>query len=376
VNKTFDIIIIGGGIIGTSAGYYLSKLGKRVLILEKEFLTSGSTGRCISGIRQQFSTPATIQTAMESVRIFKSMKEELNLDVEWKNSGYLFLAHSEDIVEMLKKNTIIQKQFGLDVEFISADECKKIIPLMDIDGLIGGNWCPSDGQANPFLAVKGFAEGIKRNGGSILIKSEVVDLGIKNGKIDSVSTSSGDIYFADQVLNAAGPWAKDVGIMAGIELQVKPERHEALITERVEYLGVPMVVDYRPDGGYFVQRISGQFIACYTPEKQITGHRKDSSFEFIVEMSKRMYRIIPALKNVSILRQWAGSYAMTPDGSPIIGETDIKGFYTCVGMCGHGFMLGPALGKYISQYMMDGSWPFEIDEFTYGRQFGEKEKMA
>lgn len=376
MSKTFDAIVIGGGIIGTAAGYHLSKRGLKVLLLEKDYLAAGSTGRCITGIRQQFSTPATIQTAMESVRMFRSMKEELELDVEWKNSGYIFLAHSEDMVEMFKKNIAIQKTFGLDVEFISADECKKIVPLLDADGLIGGAWCPSDGQANPFLVVRGYVDGIRRNGGEVKIASEVIRISVEKGKVRSVSTSGGDTYSAPRILNAAGPWAKNVGALAGVALEVEPDRHEALITEGVRYMGVPMLVDYRKDGGYFVQRVTGQFIGCFTPEKRVPGFSRESTLEFLVEMSRRMCRLIPAIKQVAVLRQWAGSYSMTPDGSPIVGETDVKGFYCCVGMCGHGFMLGPALGKFIAQYMTEGSWSIPMEEFAFGRFFGEKERMA
>jgi sarcosine oxidase subunit beta len=136
MNKNYDAIVIGGGIAGTSTGYYLSESKAKVLVLEKDFLTAGSTGRCITGIRQQFSTPATIRSAMEAVRLFNTMKDELGIDVEWKPSGYLFLAHTDDKVQMYRKNIAIQRQFGLDVDFIDADQCRKIVPLLDTNGLI------------------------------------------------------------------------------------------------------------------------------------------------------------------------------------------------------------------------------------------------
>ena len=149
--NSYDVIVIGGGIIGTATGYYLSKSGLRVMLLEKDYLTAGSTGRCITGIRQQFSTPTSIQTAMESVRLFQNLKDELNLHVEWASSGYLFLAHTQEYVDMFKKNIEIQTGFGLDVAFIDAETCQKIVPKLDTDGLLGAAYCPSDGQANPFL---------------------------------------------------------------------------------------------------------------------------------------------------------------------------------------------------------------------------------
>jgi sarcosine oxidase subunit beta len=376
MSNTFDAIVIGGGIIGTSTGYYLSRHGLKVLLLEKDFLTAGSTGRCITGIRQQFSTPATIQTAMKSVDLFKTMHKEFDRDVEWSDSGYLFLAHSPELKSLFEKNITIQRQYGLDVSFISAEACQKIVPLLDVEELIGAAWCPSDGQANPFLVVRGYSDGIRKNGGEVKIKSEVGSIEVSGGKVRSVSTRSGETYHAPVVINAAGPWAKQVGAMAGVTLNVEPDRHEALITEGVQYARIPMVVDYRPDGGYFVQRLSGQFIGCFTPEKKVPGFSTDSTLEFLVEMSRRMCRLIPALENVAVLRQWAGSYSMTPDGNPIVDKTDLDGFYCSVGMCGHGFMLGPALGQYLADYIVHGKWEIAMDEFAFGRSFGEKESMA
>jgi sarcosine oxidase subunit beta len=298
------------------------------------------------------------------------------MDVEWKDSGYLFLAHTQDKVELFRKNIALQNKFGLDVQFIGAEGCKKIVPHLDVEGLIGGAWCPSDGQANPFLVVRGYADGIRRNRGTILSGSEAVKILVEKGTVRSVTTASGDTYSAPQIVNTAGPWAREVGKLAGVNLPVDPERHEALITEGVQYEGIPMLVDYRAEGGYFVQRVTGQFIGCFTPEKQVPGKSTDSTLEFLVEMSRRMCRLVPALENVAVLRQWAGSYCMTPDGNPIVDQTDVKGFYCSVGMCGHGFMLGPALGKYMAHFMTEGSWPVPMDEFAYGRSFGEREKMA
>jgi len=376
MNKSHDAIIIGGGIIGTATGYYLAAKGLNVLLLEKDYLTAGSTGRCITGIRQQFSTPATIQTAMESVRLFSHMKEELGQDVEWTNSGYLFLAHEESKASTFKKVIALQQEYGLDVRFISAEECRTIVPLLNTDDLLGASWCPSDGQANPFLVVKAYTDNIKSLGRTIRIGEEVVSLQVSGSRIQSLTTKAGNTYSAPIILNAAGPWAREVGLMAGVDLPVYPERHEALITDGVSYMNIPMLVDYRAEGGYFVQRVTGQFIGCYTPEKQVPGKNTESSLEFIVEMARRMCRLIPALENVAILRQWAGSYCMTPDGSPIVDETDVKGFFSSVGMSGHGFMLGPALGKFMADFMVDKSWPFDMKEFSFGRSFGAKEDMA
>jgi len=375
MNRNYDIIIIGGGIIGTASAYYLSGRGMKVLLLEKNFLTAGSTGRCISGVRQQFSSPTTIQLAMTSVRLFKILQDE-NVDIEWKNSGYLFLAYSEDIVRMLKKNITIQQQYGLDVSFITPEACKKQVPLLNADNLIGAAWCGSDGQANPFLTVKAYADGTTKNGGTILIGEEVSAIKTAANRIESVTTTGGEVYSAPAVLNAAGPWAECVNQMVGLSMPLEPERHEALITEGVEYCSIPMLVDYRPDGGYFMQRVTGQFIGCFTPKPNIPGRNIDSSLDFLADMSSRMVRLVPAIQHLAVLRQWAGSYTMTPDGSPILGQTEIDGFYCAVGMNGHGFMLGPAIGQAMAQYITEKQWPIPLAELEYGRNYGKKEDMA
>ena len=142
MNNAYDVIIVGGGIIGTATGYYLSKRGRKVLLLEKDFLTAGSTGRCITGIRQQFSTPATIKASMASVELFKGMKDELGMDVEWMDSGYMFMAYDQAKVEAFKKNIEIQRQFGLDVSFITPEEAKAMVPPSQYPGPPGRGLVP------------------------------------------------------------------------------------------------------------------------------------------------------------------------------------------------------------------------------------------
>ncbi|OQX82981.1 hypothetical protein B6D60_11275 [candidate division KSB1 bacterium 4484_87] len=367
----YDVIIVGGGIIGTATGYYLAKSGKKILLLEKKYLGAGSTGRCIGGIRAQFSTETTIRVAMESVRLFGEMEDEFGFSVEWADSGYLFLAFTEAQKEGFLNVMKIQHEMGLNVKFLEPEEIREKFPFVNVDHCLGGTWCDSDGQADPFFVLKGYSLGIKRFDGEILTNEEVTEIEQQAGKF-RVRTRSGKTFWAKQILNAAGPDAFDVGQMVGLDLPVAPERHEAMITEGVEYVGIPMIVDYRSDGCYFQQRLTGQIIGCYTPEVRVPGKSVETTFEFLTEMSRRMLRVIPALEPVPVLRQWAGSYTMTPDGNPIVDETSVPNFFVSVGMSGHGFMLGPALGKNLAYYMVHGSWEHDMDEFSFSRNFGSK----
>ncbi len=375
--KNYDAIIVGGGIIGLATGFYLSKFGKKVLVIEKRYPGAGSTGRCIGGIRQQFSTSGTIQLARESLNLFKELEKEFGFSVEFYQGGYLLLAHTEEQKSIFLKNIEIQKSFGINVEFISAEDIKKQFPYVNTEGLLGGAFSPEDGQAFPFLVLKGFIKGITKNGGEILTETEVSSLIEQNGKIEGVKLSDGKIINSEIVINAAGPWAKELSETVDIELPFAPERHEAFITVKIKKFEpiIPMLVDYRKDGCYFNQRINGQIIGCYTPVPNYPGKSTKETFEFLYEMSRRTARLVPTLEKVHVLRQWAGSYTMTPDGNPVIDKTEIEGYFVAGGMSGHGFMLGPATGKLLASLIAEDKFYINMSEFSLKRKFQSKELL-
>jgi sarcosine oxidase subunit beta len=376
VKRSADAVVIGAGVIGAATGYYLAKKGLKVLVLERDFPCAGSTGRCIGGIRAQFTHDLTIRVMMESVRLFQGLGDELGEDIEWYQGGYLFLAFDAKRKQAFLDAIAIQKKYGLDVRFVLPDDCERIAPGLDPTGLLGGAYCPTDGQANPFKVTYGYLEGIKRLGGGLVVGCEVKKVNRLEGKVVSVTDAKGDEYSCGMLLNAAGCWADEVGSMADVEVPVRADRHESLVTEAVERVFDPMLVDYRSDGCYFVQHSgTGHFIGCYTPVPLVPGHNVEATDEFITEMPRRMVRLVPKLAGVKVLRQWAGSYEMSPDGNPICGGTPLRGFYVSGGMSGHGFMFAPALGKLMAEQMTEGRASISLDEFFLSRSFGKAEAM-
>jgi sarcosine oxidase subunit beta len=375
MDNTSDVIIIGGGIIGCATGYYLAQKGFKVNLLEKDYLTSGSTGRCIGGIRQQFSTELSIRVAMEAMKKFATMSAELEQDIEFHQGGYLFLAHSEEKKNTYLKLIEIQRRMGLDVDYVGVREIEKLVPGIDPTDLLGGAYCSSDAQANPFLIVDGYAKQIRKKG-NVFVQKNVTGIKVDNGKVSAVTTSDRETFYAPVVINAAGPNARDIAQLVNIDLPIYPERHEAMITEQMERFFDMMIVDYRPDGCYFNQKWGkGSIIGCYTPTPNIPGLNLGTSFEFAKEMGRRMARLIPRLSNSKMMRQWSGSYEMTPDGNPILDKSDIDGFWVVGGMCGHGFMLGPEIGWLAAEYIARGKTPYDINEFALKRDFRGKEVM-
>jgi len=373
MNKSYDVVIVGGGIIGMATAHYLSQNKIKIALVERKHIGSGSTGRCIGGIRQQFSTPAAIRLMQENIRLFSEMEEEFNHSVEFHQGGYLFLAHNENMVEVFKKNLKIQNQENVNVSLLSPDEIKKIVPHLNIEGVLAGAYCPDDAQAFPFQVLEGYRQKIDDRGGAFFLGNPVID--IKKSKNFTLTLSDGLELEAPKVLLSAGPWTGELAKCLDLNLPFFPERHEAVITERITKFFEPMIVDYRSDGCYFHQLISGQVIACYTPVPNVPGIHEDVSFEFLPQISWRMSRLIPHLKKASFLRNWSGSYTMTPDGNPIVDQSDIDGLYIASGMSGHGFMFGPAIGKHLANFMLTDQWDADFSEFSIKREFKSKENM-
>jgi len=375
-SRTADTLVIGGGIIGAAAGYYLAQRGQKVVLLERDFPCSGSTGRCIGGIRAQFTHDLSIRVMLESVRLFSGLEAELGRGVDWFQGGYLFLAFDEARKQAFLEAIGIQRRYGLKVDFVSPADCGRIVPGLNSEGLLGGAYCATDGQADPFKVTYGYLAGIRRLGGEVLVGTEVDRVNARSGRVVSVRTRAGDEFFAPNVLNAAGSWADEIGRMAGVDVPVKADRHESLVTEAAERLFDPMLVDYRADGCYFVQHIgTGHFIGCYTPVALVPGRRVDSSGEFLTEMPRRMVRLVPRLAGLKVLRQWAGSYEMSPDGNPLCGRTPVAGFYVAAGMSGHGFMFGPAIGRLMAELIDCGKTSLPLDQFALDRDFGRAEAL-
>lgn len=357
-NKTFDAIIIGAGSLGTPAAYYLAKVGLKVLVLDSvSSVGQGSNKRAIGGIRATHSDPAKIRLCLRSIEIFSTFRETYGEDIEWDPCGYTFVAYTPREETILKDLLKVQKTFGLNIDWYDADELRKIIPDLNPRGLIGGTFSPNDGSASPLLANHAYYTMAKELGVTFRFSEPVTGLKLNHQRIESV-ISSLDEYPAGIVINAAGAEAAQIGKMAGLELPVRPDSHEAAITESVARFLGPMIVDIRPAAGssnyYFYQHITGQIIFCITPSPNAWGDNVDETSSFLPMVSRRMLEIMPRLKNIRVRRTWRGLYPMTPDGFPIVGwAPGVDNLLLGVGLCGQGFMLGPSTGELLTRLVTD-----------------------
>jgi len=371
-----SIVIIGGGITGCATAYYLAEKGyKDVVLLEKSFLSSGATGRCGAGVRQQWGTRQNCFLARESMRVFENLNDILKTkrDVELKQKGYLLLAFSEKEKEQFKRNIEVQHELNIPSKLVSPREAREIVPMLNTDDVVCGAFCPTDGHLNPFLTTIAYAEAAENLGVEINKGVTVNSIETINGLIKGVHTDKGFIE-TDKVLNAAGGWAQDVGKMVGLDLPVFSERHEILVTEPVEAVLDPMVMSFSYNI-YCQQSPHGSFIMGYGPKNEPHGKNTRSSHQFLYEMAKKVTGILPATKNLRVVRQWAGMYNISPDRQPIVCESEsVKGFYMAIGFSGHGFMLAPAIGMYMSDIIINGESCYDLT-LDLGR-FDREESIA
>jgi len=382
-NKSFDVIVVGAGSIGAPAALALAEAGLEVLVVDRyPSVGQGSNKRAIGGLRATHSDPAKIRICLRSLEIFATWKERHGDDVEWYKGGYSYVAYRPEEERTLKGLLAGQKAGGLNIDWLDPPDLLKVIPDLRRDGLIGGTFSPDDGNASPLLAIHAFYRRARTLGARFFFNERVTGLVVSGGRVAGVRTDKGE-YGAPVVINAAGPWGAEVAAMAGIDVPVRPDSHEAAVTEAVSRFLGPMVVDIRPVAGsanyYFYQHATGQVIFCITPSPSLWGMDIRETSSFLPMVASRMVALIPRLENLRVRRTWRGLYPMTPDGFPIVGwARELEGYMLAVGMCGQGFMLGPGLGELIGRMIQGKTSENDRETLTYlspYREFKGQEKL-
>jgi len=352
MNKTADIVIIGGGVSGVAIGYYLLKHGaKNVVLLERDYLAAGATGRCGAGIRQQWGSPLNCIMSKFSCEVYENAKEELGYpgSIEFHQGGYMLLISNQRELEQMKKNITVQNSLGIDSKLLSTDDAKKIIPILSTDNLLGATYYQKDGHLNPFNTVQAFAEAFKRLGGSILTNVNVTHIAVENDRVCGVDTNQGYIA-TEAVVSAGGGYTQQIAALAGLELPLYSERHNILVTEPLEPILSTMVMSMSLN--FYCQQVPhGSFIMGRSCENQPRDLRITADSHFPEAMAKTITDVMPPLANLRVLRQWAGLYNISPDKHPVYDRV-IDGYYVAAGFSGHGFMMAPATGQSMAEIIL------------------------
>ncbi|MFB6291014.1 MAG: NAD(P)/FAD-dependent oxidoreductase [Candidatus Bipolaricaulia bacterium] len=361
---TKDVIIIGGGITGLATAYYLTRHGLNdITIIEKDYVGSGSTGRCGSGIRAQFADKPTIKMMKRAEEGWKELSREL--DFEFEQTGYLYLHYTDEGLKRYLKLSELQNSLGVPTEILTPKQAKDVCELIEISEVKGASFNPEDGKAHPFDVVTAFREYFRKSDAELKEGSEVVGMKLnQKGELKLVETPD-ETYGGKVIVNAAGGWAQKLGNMLNLEIPVKPYRHQAMITEPFTKGTIePMIISMHHGDAYLTQTSRGGIIGGVgTPEDEPPSFNMTESLEFEKRASRAFGSIIPGLKEARILRHWAGYYAMSPDGNPLLGEYKIPGYYLAAGFSGHGYMMAPSVGKGISNQILGKDTDLPLDYY-------------
>ena len=368
--KTADVVVIGGGVMGTSTAYHLARRGvKDVVLVEKEpFFGIMSTGQCAGGIRHQFSSEINIRLSLESIRMLERFPEEMGQEVDLRFTGYLFLLTHEEDVATFRENVALQHALGVMTRWLGPDEIARLVPMMNLEGVLAGTFYERDGLCDPSSVVQGYVTNARRLGARLFTDTEAVGIRTEGGRITAVETNRGAIQ-TPVVVNACGAWAPQIGRMVGVDIPIQPIRRQIVVTTPIPEVppDFPFVIFFR-EALYFHREGEGILTGKSNPN-ETPGYKLavDSDWE-LVHMEEAMTRL-PVLEKAGLLSHWAGLYEVTPDAHPILGRIPgMEGFYVMAGFSGHGFMHGPIVGQLMAEEILDGrAHTVNIDPFRYDR---------
>jgi sarcosine oxidase subunit beta len=374
MKRAAEVVIVGGGCMGASVAYHLARLGVTdVVLLEREkMLGTGSTGRNAGGVRHQFSNEANIRLSIESIALLERFSDEVGHPIDFHQDGYLFLLSSPSSVETFKQNVALQRGLGVDVQWLDAREAGELAPGLSTDGVLAATFCQRDGIADPNGVTMGFAKTAQSLGVTVERDVEVTGISAAAGRVAAVETTRGPIQ-TRTVVNAAGPYARLIGTMAGAAVPVDPIRRHIFIAAPgtgQAALDVPsshiMVIDF--ETSFYFHREGAGLLFGMGDRQETPTFDTTVQWDFLPQVIDVAVTRLPALADASISHAWAGLYEMSPDGNPILGASDgIEGLYLINGFSGHGFQHSPAAGRILADLITGRDPHFDVAPFAAGR---------
>lgn len=359
--RAAEVIVIGGGAMGTSTLYHLTAAGCRdVVLLERDTLGSGSTSKAAGGIRAQFSDELNIRMSMENIRRFERFEDDFGVDIEFNQWGYLIMVN-EATLPAFRDALTLQRSLGVPSELLGPDEILGRIPQLRVDDIAGATFCPIDGYATPESVLQGYVGAAKSAGARVVQGCGVEELLTDEGRISGARTTMGDIS-APTVILAAGVWSVELAATVGLDLPVRPEARHVWFTEPGDPLPreLPLTIDFET-GFYFHREGDGLLI----------GGREDSLEALAPAATHRL----PVLEEMGIRQGWWGYYEMSPDHNALIGAAkDPPGLLYGTGFSGHGFQQAPVVGEYLADLALGRTPVFDLSPFSVERFAGSGPK--
>jgi sarcosine oxidase, subunit beta len=367
-----EVVVIGGGAIGTSIAFHLAEAGvPDVVLLERDELGTGSTCKAAGGVRAQFSDRINIELGARSLEAFTRFGRRPGQEIDLHQVGYLFLLSTDEDVASFERDVKLQNELGVRSRMIDVAEARALSPLIETDGLLAAAYSPDDGHCTPESVVLGYASAARRLGAALLTGVGVTGIDVEGGEARTVHTDRGAIT-AGTVVCAAGAWSQELGDMVGTPLPVTPVRRQIVFTEPMPDLPpvVPFTIDFATSY-YFHREGRGLLLGMSDPDQE-PGFHLSYSDEWLPRLGEAIQARTPSLLEVGIGNGWAGLYEVTPDHNALIGRSSATpNFLYATGFSGHGFLQAPAVGEVIRDLHLGrtpvvDTGPLSADRFRGG----------
>ena len=363
-----DVVIVGGGVIGASIAYQLSLRGAgRVIVLERDRLGSGSTGKNAGGIRLQFSTEVNVRLSQRALPRLEAFKDEMGVDPQFHQVGYLFLITAERDVAPFERSLALWQKLGVPATRLTAAEAHALFPEVRVDDVRFATFCAKDGYADPHSILQGYVARARERGVEFREGAEVTGIELEGGRVAAVR-AAGDRIACPTVIDAAGAWGARIGAMVGLALPIAPLRRHIFVTAPVPGLDheFPLTIEFAT--GLYFHRESGGVLLGMADPADGPGYDDSVNWDFLPTVVERALERLPVLERATVKTGWAGFYEDTPDKHPILGPIDeVPGFIGAAGFSGHGLMHAPAAGEVIAQVVCGEPTSVDIAALRFER---------
>ena len=372
------VVIIGGGIVGCSVAYHLTKMGVGdVVLLEQAELSSGTTWHAAGLVGQLRGTEQLTRLAKYGTELYAQLEAETGLTTGWKQVGAISVACSPERLSHLQRQAALGKAFGVEVHPISAEEAGELWPLMRTDDMLGAVWLPEDGKLNPTDVTQSLAKGARMGGAQVIQGVRVTGVDVQGGTVRGVRTSQGDVE-AEIIVNCAGQWAREVGRMAGATVPLYSAEHMYIVTRPIDGVHSDLPVLRDPDGYiYFKEEVGGLVMGGFEPEAKpwLADIPADFAFRLLPEdwehfsiLMENAIRRVPQLEAAEITKFYNGPESFTPDNNFLFGETpQVRNLYVAAGFNSVGIATGAGAGMAMSHLIVEGRPPFDLWPVDIGR---------
>jgi sarcosine oxidase, subunit beta len=355
-----EVVIVGGGVIGTSIAFHLAEAGVDVLLLERGELGSGSTSKAAGGVRAMFSDELNVRIGLRDLDAWRAFGERPGWEADFEQVGYLFLLARPEDVRRFEREVAMQNALGLPSRMLEPDEAHGLSPLARLEGILAAAHCPRAGFATPDAAVQGYAAGARRHGARIRSGCAMTGIEHEDGRVWRIRSETGAVE-TGTVVCAGGVWSQEVGAMVGVDLPVTAERRRIAYTGPLEDLPkrIPMTIDLET-GFYFHREGPGLLFG--------TSDVCETQDEWLERAAPILERRAPMLLEAPIAGGWSGLYEMTPDHNALIGEAPGPSrFLYATGFSGHGFQQAPAVGEIVRDLYLRREPFVDISPLAAGR---------